>query len=243
MTDTQLENMVDEVVEDAPTSMNDGPQRPAVTDPKWVDYVVDQLADHELIEGAPTTDGLRRVCEKVYGEILESDTEILEIPAKAYVGKVTAKHTLVIAKYGSEALIRVTACIDVLGENLPAPFNKHLVASACTKAEGKALRRAMKIRVQTHEELAGNADDEKINTDSPINDQQIVAIKAMCKRNDVDLIKFVKQNSDDPKTIRDVKNLEGRLMINKLSGYQREGTPDDMARYNDNWEEEFGGKG
>ena len=56
------------------------------------------------------------------------------------------------------------------------------------------------------------------------------------------MIKFVKENSDKPKTVRDVKNLEGRLMINKLSGFQREGTPDKLKGYNDNWEETFGAK-
>ncbi len=135
----------------------------------------------------------------------------------------------------------VSACVDVLGDTLPAPFNKHLVATACTKAEGKALRRALKIRVQTAEELSSE-NEEEFNTDEPINDQQIVAIKMLCKRNDVDLVKFVTANSDNPKTIRDIKNLEGRLMINKLSGFQREGTPDDLAGYNDNWEETFGAK-
>jgi len=99
----------------------------------------------------------------------------------------------------------------------------------------------LKIRVQTAEELSSE-NEEEFNTDEPINDQQIVAIKMLCKRNDVDLVKFVTANSDNPKTIRDIKNLEGRLMINKLSGFQREGTPDDLAGYNDNWEETFGAK-
>jgi hypothetical protein len=31
-------------------------------------------------------------------------------------------------------------------------------------------------------------------------------------------------------------------MINKLSGYQREGTPEDLVGYNENWEENFGVK-
>jgi hypothetical protein len=31
-------------------------------------------------------------------------------------------------------------------------------------------------------------------------------------------------------------------MINKLSTFQREGTPDELVGYNPNWEEEFGVK-
>ena len=234
----KLEDYVEEVVEDGVLEVGESVKKP--TDPEWVDYVLDHLADHELSEGNPTTDGLRRVTEKIYGQIIKSDTEILEIPKQPYTGKVTAKHTLVIEKYDGR-IVEISACVDVIGDKLPAPFNRHLVATACTKAEGKALRRALKIRVQTAEEL-NTEKDEEFNTDEPINDQQIVAIKTLCKRNDVDLIKFVKENSDKPKTVRDVKNLEGRLMINKLSGFQREGTPDKLTGYNENWEETFGAK-
>lgn len=235
----KIEDYVEEIVDDADMDISEE-EIIKPTDPKWVDHVLDNLADHELSDGNPTTDGLRRVTEKLYGQIIKSDTEILEIPKAAYTGKVTAKHTLVIERHDGR-LIEISACVDVIGQSLPAPFNRHLVATACTKAEGKALRRALKIRVQTAEELTSEPDEE-FNTDEPINDQQIVAIKTLCKRNDVDLIKFVKSNSDDPKTIRDIKNLEGRLMINKLSGYQREGTPEDLVGYNENWEENFGVK-
>lgn len=234
---TKIQDMVEEVVEDTMVQADDV-KIVTPRDPKWVDYVLDHLADHELLDGNPTTDGLRRVTEKLYGEIIESDTDILEVPKSAYNGKVTAKHTLVIKRYDG-VLTKVSACVDVVGDSLPAPFNRHLVATACTKAEGKALRRALKIRVHTAEELTSEKDEE-FNADEPVNDQQIVAIKTLCKRNNVDLEAFVKANSDKPKTVRDVKNLEGRLMINKLSGYQREGTPDELLGYNENWEESFG---
>lgn len=246
-------DMVEEVVEDT-MEVAEVSDTPKPTDPKWVDYVLDHLADHELISGAPTTDGLRRVTEKVFGEIIESNTDILEIPKLAFSGKASAKHTLSIRKYDSvrdgrsrwnadyDEVITVSACVDVLGERLPSPFNQHLVSTACTRAEGKALRRALKIRVQTAEELANSDDDDSKTLKEPINDQQIVAIKTMCKRNNVDIIKFVRSypNSDKVASIREVKNLEGRLMINKLSSFQREGTPEDFVGYNDNWEEEFG---
>ncbi len=248
-----MKDMIEEEVKDEQADSEVAPiELPRPTDPKWVEYVLDQLSDHELAGGAPTTDGLRRVCEKIYGEIVESDTQILEVPAKTGPFKASAKHTLIIRKYDQTrewqaqvqevpVEVRVSACVDVLGDKLPAPFNQHLVSTACTRAEGKALRRALKIRVQTAEELSNKEEDE-LNTSEPINDQQIVAIKTLSKRNDVDLIKFVKANADQPKSIRDVNNLEGRLMINKLSTFQREGTPDELVGYNPNWEEEFGVK-
>ena len=44
---------------------------PRDSDPEWSEYLLDQLADHELINGAPTVDGLRRITEKCFGEIVE----------------------------------------------------------------------------------------------------------------------------------------------------------------------------
>ena len=223
----EIENFVDEVVEDAIVEKTEN-KIPSPTDPNWVDYVLDQLADHELSQGNPTTDGLRRVAEKVFGEIIESDTEILESP-KGTSGRATAKHTLVIAKYSGNT-IRVSACVDVLGDKLPYPFNQHLVSTVCTRAEGKALRRALKIRVQTAEELS-NSEEEITDISQDINDQQIAAIKTLAKRMDVDIEKFVKSSCKKAKSIKQVTNIQGRMMINSLSSYQREGTPEEYKGY------------
>ena len=234
-----IEDMVEQVVTDDVTTLE---EEPAIrsTDPKWVDHVLEQLADHELVKGAPTTDGLRRVTELVFGEILESNTDILEIPKTSLNGRTTAKHTLVITKYSNGTKIIVSACVDVVGEKLPHPFNQHIVSTACTRAEGKALRRALKIRIQTAEELA-NVDDVDGDANLPINDQQIVAINVLCKRNNVDVVKFVKANSAQAKkSIKEASNVEGGLMINKLSLYQREGAPKTVEGYKSDWQVKFG---
>jgi len=217
--------------------------KPALNSSKWADFILDQLFDSELVMGSPTTDGLRRVTDLEFGEILESETEILELPNRNANAKATAKHTLVIRKYLTDSVIRVSACVDVLCDKLPSPFNQHLVSTACTRAEGKALRRALKIRVQTAEELSNSEDIEDTTGNDAMNDQQIIAIKVLCKRNNVDLVKFLKDNSEKNKTIKDIKNIEGRHIMNKLSQYQREGVPEELAGYDEGWaDSKFGGK-
>ncbi len=225
MSKDTIESFVDEIVEDQPVEESTGQVVPRQTDPEWVDYVIDQLADHELSQGNPTTDGLRRVTEKIFGEIIESDTELLEVP-KGVNGRTSAKHTLVIAKYNGNT-IKVSACVDVLGDKLPYPFNQHLVSTVCTRAEGKALRRALKIRVVTAEELS-NTEEDVVDSNESINDQQIAAIKTLAKRMDVDVEKFVKSSNKKVKTLKEITNVQGRMMINTLSSYQREGTPDEF---------------
>ncbi len=236
---TEITDMVDEIVEDSAVEESTEPVKPSSSDPKWVDFVIDQLKDNELVNGAPTTDGLRRVCEKHYGEIIFSHSATVDVLC-TNTGRCAVNHSLGILKYETGSEITVSACVDVLHNKLPAPFNEHMLATACTRAEGKALRRAMKIKVHTSEEL-NNEDPEDASSSEPLNDQQISAIKVMSKRNNVDLKGFCKSQSDGANSINDLTNLEARLIINKLSSFQRKGVPEEFSGYDAGWEETFGG--
>lgn len=238
--DQVFEEFVDEAVEDeiVPEEQESGP---CCTDENWVDYIFDQLSDRELINGAPTTDGLRRVTEKVFGAIIGSDTDVLEVP-KTDDGdnaRATVKHTLTIEKHDGMGIVQISACVDVLARKLPAPFNYHLISTACTRAEGKALRRALKIRVQTLEELT-NDDDLEVSTSELANDQQIAVIKTLCKRHNVNLVKLVK-NKSKAKNLKEVSNLEARLIFKELDGFQRNKVDKEFKGYDANWESKFGG--
>ena len=68
---TDFEEMVD--VEDTQADeveIVDLEKKPTEYDPDWSEYLLDELSDHELINGAPTVDGLRRITEKCFGEII-----------------------------------------------------------------------------------------------------------------------------------------------------------------------------
>ena len=211
---------------------------PESTDPKWVDFVISKLSDHELVKGAPTTDGLRRVTERYFGEILESDTEIIESKGSS-INYAIIKHRLVIAKK-SGSIISVSSCVDITKDKLPHPFNKHLIATGCTRAEGKALRRALKIRVHTFEELANSEEEENDGSNEFLNDQQKMGLKTMCTRMDVDLVKFVRGIADRKiKTIKHVSKKEASVMLEKLSYYSREVVPDELLGYQPDWVETF----
>jgi|10_taG_2_1085330.scaffolds.fasta_scaffold00149_38 hypothetical protein len=240
--DLSVVGIIDEVIEDEAITTNSStePQHKC-TDSDWVEHILDQLADHELSYGSPTTDGLRRVAEAVFGQILLSDTHILEVPAQALTGKCTAKHRLVFERNDGKGTLDVSACVDVVGSKLPSPFNQHIVATACTRAEGKALRRALKIRVQTAEEIITTEDPDEDVGGEPINDQQILAINQMCKRNNVNALAVIQETAKAAKKLRDVKNIEGRFILTKLAEYQRNQSTisEDLVGYDENWKESF----
>ena len=216
---------------------------PSEYDPEWSEYLLDQLSDSELINGAPTVDGLRRITEKCFGEIIGSNSTIIESPTSQNNQRCTICHTLTISKYRSSQSISVDGCVDVLYHKTPYPFKDHLVATADTRAEGKALRRALKIRVATAEELQNEDEQEALSSDELVNDQQVLALNQLCKRLDLSVTSFVRGEYNKVKKINELRNLEARLLIAKLSEFQR--TPKDIPKsyvgYDENWKADFYG--
>ena len=214
------------------------------SDSGWSEHVLDHLDDHELRDGNPTVDGLRRVTEEVFGDILVSSSHIYSHDASR--GFCTVKHTLQIRKHATGDVITVDGCVDVNRGNIPHPFNQHLVATADTRAEGKAIRRALKIRVVTAEEMQNSDEDDLLAAEENITDQQILAINQMCKRLDVDLEKSAKIACAGAESVRSLSNLQGRVFLTSLSDYQRDASliPEDFLGYDSNWRETFdsGGK-
>ena len=239
---TEFEDIVESVVEDKAEMMLEI-ERPKEYDPEWSEYLLDQLSDNELINGAPTVDGLRRITEKCFGEIVESKSDIVETPTSQNNQRCTIRHTLTITKYRNTQTISVDGCVDVLYHKTPYPFKDHLVATADTRAEGKALRRALKIKVITAEELQNEDEQEVLSSDEVVNDQQILAINQLCKRINISVSSFVTGEYNTTKKINDLRNLEARLLISKLSEFQR--TPKDIPKsyigYDDNWKTNFYG--
>ena len=121
-----------------------------------------------------------------------------------------------------------------------------MVATADTRAEGKAIRRALKIRVVTAEEMQNSDEDDLLAAEENITDQQILAINQMCKRLNVDLEKSAKIACAGAESVRSLSNLQGRVFLTSLSDYQRDASliPEDFLGYDSNWRETFdsGGK-
>jgi len=241
-TKTEFEEMVEDVVEDTIQTSN-AKKIPSEQDPEWSEYLLDQLSDSELINGAPTVDGLRRITQKCFGEIVESHSQIIETPTSQNNQRCVIRHTLGIEKHNGIGIIRVDGCVDVLYHKTPHPFKDHLVATADTRAEGKALRRALKIRVVTAEELQNEDESEAISTDELINDQQVLAINQLCKRLNISVQAIVTGEYKKVDQINQLRNLEATLLISTIAGFQRKpkDIPESYIGYNENWKTNFYG--
>ncbi len=200
-------------------------------DLEWTSYVLSLLTDHELKNGNPTVDGLRRVCEKVYGEILESRIEILKYPdpTKYKDESCIAQCQLKIQKKNG-VIITVESAVDVRYENTESPYREFLVATADSRAEAKALRRALKLNVVTAEEVS-EEDSQKIG------DHQIIAIDKICQRTDINVRKFLKKYLVDGQDIQTLSKSICRTVFEDLSLLQNNTTkiPKSIKGYDKDW--------
>lgn len=196
------------------------PNQPAKGSPEWNDFVLklftqDEYVDVRVDGGSKTIkgvkcDGLRRVAQLVLGEIVESfavdsgvnypdysitknvDLVKLQNPPFAWVRYIVAFS----GPYGQT--IRWGGCADVNFNNTDPKFLPFAFSTAETRAEARALRKALGIKILAAEELTSldtaasvenitNADWAK----GPITDQQISVINNLSRKMKISVYKLI----------------------------------------------------
>lgn len=170
---------------------------PRYYEPEWNDYVVSLFLPEEKDKnGYPKVDGLRRVTELLLGEVIES------FPVQSSCdGNVAAVNwRLTIAwREGLDPYIDINkpepfphrtfgAFADACPANCKPPYSSFMSSMADTRAEAKAYRRALRLRVLASEEAQlGEVGtfDEKVSdgsypAESPITGTQEAQIKVIC---------------------------------------------------------------
>lgn len=220
---------------------------PTIHDIEWTDYVLDQLTDDEKIMGNPTTDGLRRIFEKVMDcEIMEATTKVDQTPSRDNEMRATVTFSLTFkpntateTRLGLYNTKLVTGAADVYWGNCDKIFRNHPVAVAETRAEGRALRRALRLRkVVAAEEIAEEIEDHITgHSIDKITNNQINFIDVMGKRMDVNIMKLLEQEFD--KKIDNVYNIgydDAVKIATKLAEYQQQDeVPDNIIGFDSNW--------
>lgn len=219
----------------------------SIHDIEWSDYVLSLLTDDEKIEGNPTTDGLRRIFEKALNcEILESTANVVQSPEPNNEKRATVVYTISYFIKNSDSapecrVKTVSGAADVYWGNCDKVYRNHPVAVAETRAEGRALRRALRLRkVVAAEELASNVEDDPTGDSvSKISSTQINFIDVMSRRlniNPNNLLTLLNIN----KNIKHLMHDEGVLIIRELSKHQQnvDDIPDSIRGYVENWKED-----
>jgi len=223
---------------------------PAYGSEDWNEYVMGKFKTRELIDGNPVCAGLRRVAEEVLGTIVSS-RPIQVFPATDVngPGRATVVFEIVIDWMDSGQLRTFADVADVWHGNTDDLFCAHPVATASTRAEGRALRKALKVKCLAAEELAKKdivaivrqavqqPTDGEWNEEDTISTPQINFIDAKCKQLDIGVMNFINSGGDDYDSIKDISKKTASKMLGVLNEYQNKSKdiPESMQGYDSNW--------
>jgi chorismate mutase len=216
------------------------PVIPNYTDPEWEKYVMSLFTEDELSDGCPRVHGLRRLTEKLLGEIVHSGPVTIDFREDSRTGNAIAVYTVVIAwtrdgveftENGGSKIptreFRASASSSYL--NTDDTFAVFPVAIAETRAEARALRRALRLSKVSADEMT-TKDTALIATETvttstamsheAITDQQKNLIKTLCDRNQVKLNDFINSGSGKYSSLDEVSRETASKMIQRLNDYQ-----------------------
>ena len=234
-------------VDTSPTDvvMSDSPD---ITSPEWNEYVMSMFTEKELYDGNPLVAGLRRVAELVIGPIVFSGpTQVFPPQRDDHHGRATVVFTVEF-----DNGMRFSDVADCWEGNTDDMFCAYAVATASTRAEGRALRKALRIKAVAAEEMTKketakivrdlstkkDRSDGGYNEDSRMSDAQYNFIDVKCKQLNVNGGELFKQIfSVDNK--RKVSKKVASDIIDKLNEYQRDKSniPEAILGYTQEWRE------
>ena len=145
---------------------------PKMGEEGWTDHVLSLCRKDEMQDGNPTLFGLRRITQQLISPIVECRTLVKQIPnpTNDFTSTVVVEITFKSGQLWSGAA-------DVSKANCMEEYAKHPTATAESRAEGRALRKALGINVHTVDEVGISPVD--INDDGLISSNQVSSIDMM----------------------------------------------------------------
>lgn len=218
---------------------------PTPNDLEWTDYVLGLLSDDEKIAGNPTTDGLRRVFEIALDcTITDSSSTVVQTPDISNEKRATVVHSLTFVlnrEGGTENHLNirsVSGAADVYWGNCDKVYRNHPVAVAETRAEGRALRRALKLRkVVAAEEIAKDIEDHPDHdTVTKITNNQLNFMDVLAKRLDINMNKLLEKLALSADNLYNISYDEAVSVVTKLTEYQQQNNvSEDILGYDSTW--------
>ena len=212
---------------------------------EWHPFVMSLLDETELNEGYPKADGLRRVGELLLGDIIDSKpTQVFPVNGNG-IGRATVSYSITFRWWdGSERTYADVADVfnDGQSGNIDDNFIVFALATASTRAEGRALRKALKLKVCTAEEISDKLKVKvkatgNISVDDSITENQIKFMNAKCKQLNVDVMRLVNSNGERHDRIERLTKKQASTIIEMLNSASRQESqiPQEVLGYQENW--------
>jgi hypothetical protein len=218
---------------------------PNINDVEWTDYVLSLLSDDEKISGNPTTDGLRRIFEIALNcTVVESVSNVVQTPDISNEKRATVIHTISYHLNDTSTEVSnlnkrvVSGAADVYWGNCDKVYRNHPVAVAETRAEGRALRRGLKLRkVVAAEELAKDIEDHPDHdTVTKITNNQLNFMDVLAKRLDINMKKLLVKLDLNSDNLYNISYNDAVNVVTHLTQYQQKNNvSEDILGYDSSW--------
>lgn len=143
---------VEQAEQEAPIEIE---EIPVVGTEEWSTFLLSKLKEDEVFNGCPNVEGLRRICQEYYGDVVSSVSSVVQAPNAHNGNHACVVHTIAIE--GRDGIVRqFSGVADVFGDNTDnAMFSWQYSSATCeTRAESRAYRRALRLRhVVAQEEI------------------------------------------------------------------------------------------
>lgn len=202
---------------------------PSMSDTQWQNYVMSHFEADELEDGRPKVDGLRRVVRKLIGPIISGKASVKQVPTLENGQRSTVEYTVVVlninnSEYGDAvSQLEFTDAADAWHANMPPnglEFARFPVAIASTRAEVRALRKVLNLKIAAAEEISNQPLAES-GVDGQITEGQITKIDIKCQEHNINVMKFINMGKVQYKEIKDVSYDKAIKMFQLLTDYQR----------------------
>jgi hypothetical protein len=247
----ELSNLEDAILGVDDLSLDKSIDEPTMTSPEWSEFVMRQFTENELdAEGRPLVHGLRRVVRLLLGPILESRARVVQapslIPSIEKVGilqPAVVEHTVRILmtrlEQGLSEAYPVEFCeaADCYFGNVgDIEFARYQTAMASTRAESRALRKALQINTIASEEKSVLPSCEAGLT-GMISPEQVNFLTVLCSRLDINVMKYINSGKTKYDAVEKIPYGVAALMVEHLSKYQNNPStiPSEFKGYVKGW--------
>lgn len=208
---------------------------PTYGSPEWQAYVLGLLRPEEQVDGFPRYFGLRRIAQLVLGPIVSSKPiSVTVVPQDGFRATTVAYEIIFDWKLDRSIHVAMNGSVKSFDdyrtfggvadcvEDIKTPYGRHPAASAETKAESRALKKALCLNVLSAEEIISGYDEkvEEAPQSAKINSQLIGCIEAKCGALKIELNQVLKDfGATTP--IKSMSMGEGRKLFTFLNEYQK----------------------
>ncbi len=234
--EVKIQEDIQKVVDTTDTEVT---TRPDMDSTDWTDWVLGQLRESEKDgEDNPTNSGLRRLVRTLLGEIIECVTRIVDSPNEGNNYRAVAENYTVIAWNNNKNDLRKFGDVGDCGvHNTIAEYARFAPQTAGTRSESRTFKKALNlVKVYSADEVTSLPISEA-GFENQITTTQENAINIMCRRLDIDAVKYINSGSTTYPHFRLMPYKSAQIAIQKLNNFQQNTDliPEELKGYKEGW--------